>query len=122
MILKKDLIYEIWYIEQFAGLIALKEIDGWNKKTELGYWITSRFEGLGLITNSCRTLLDLSFDQLGIKRVQLKAAVGNAKSCLVAERLNFKMEGIERAGEKHRGHYMDLIVYSVLKEEWEKNN
>ena len=66
--------------------------------------------------------MDLSFDQLGIKRVQLKAAVGNAKSCLVAERLNFKMEGIERAGEKHRGHYMDLIVYSVLKEEWEKNN
>ena len=115
---KKDLVYEIWHDDRFAGLIAMKEIDGWNKKTELGYWITSQFEGKGLVTKSCRALIDLSFDRFGLNRVQLKVAVGNAKSSLVAERLNFKMEGIERAGEKHHHKYFDLIVFSILKEDW----
>jgi ribosomal-protein-serine acetyltransferase len=115
---KKDLIYEIWYHGELAGLIALKEIDRGNKKTELGYWIISKFERLGLITKSCRALIEISFKQLGMKRIQLKAAIGNARSSLVAERLNFKLEGIERAGELHHQKYFDLIVYSLLKKDW----
>jgi ribosomal-protein-serine acetyltransferase len=116
--LKKDLIYEIWSTDCFAGLIALKEIDNWNSKTELGYWLTSDFEGKGLVTKSCRALIDLCFSQLGMNRIQLKAATGNARSCLVAERLGFKMEGIERDGEQHHRNYTDLIVYSILKRDW----
>lgn len=115
---RKDLIYEIWYKHAFTGLIALKEIDGWNKKTELGYWIISKVQGMGIITKSCSALLDISFDQLGMNRVQLKAALGNARSSMVAERLNFRFEGIERAGEQHHGKYLDLMVYSILRKEW----
>lgn len=117
---KQDLVYEIWDEQQFAGLIVLKEIDRWNKKTELGYWITLPFEGRGIITKSCAALIDYAFNNLGMNRVQLKAAPGNARSCMVAERLHFKMEGIERAGELHRRHYLDLVVYSILKKEWEE--
>jgi ribosomal-protein-serine acetyltransferase len=115
---KKDLIYEIWSSGEFAGLIALKEIDDWNKKTELGYWIIAQFEGKGLVTRSCKALIDLSFSELGLNRVQLKAAIGNARSCLVAERLGFRMEGIEREGEQYHRQRYDLIVYSILKREW----
>ena len=115
---KKDLVYEIWSGQEFAGLIALKEIDEWNRKTEIGYWILRRFEGLGLITLSCAALLDLSFNTMKMNRVQIKVAVGNARSCLVPERLNFRMEGIERAGELHQEKTFDLLVYSMLKEEW----
>lgn len=115
---KKDLIYEIWADDDFAGLIALKEIDAWNKKTELGYWIIQKYENRGIITRACKELIDLSFNKLGLNRVQLKAATGNARSCLVAERLNFKMEGIERDGEHHRKKFVDLIVYGILKKDW----
>lgn len=116
---RKDLVYEIWADREFAGLIALKEVDGWNKKTELGYWIISRFEGRGIATRSSRALVELCFTQLGLNRVQLRVAVGNARSSLVAERLQFRFEGIERAGELHHGRYFDLLVYSILKEEWQ---
>ena len=115
---KNDLVYEIWYKADFAGLIALKEIDRWNKKTELGYWILKKFERLGLITKSCIALIDMSFNELGMNRVQLKAAAGNVRSSLVAERLNFKLEGIERAGELHANKYFDLLTYSMLRKDW----
>jgi ribosomal-protein-serine acetyltransferase len=115
---KRDLIYEIWMSDNFIGLVALKEIDKWNGKTEIGYWIHSDFEGKGFMTRSCRALIDLSFSSLGLNRVELKVATGNARSGLVAERLNFKMEGIEREGEQHNKSHLDLIVYSILKKEW----
>jgi len=44
---KRDIVYEIWYDELFAGLIAIKEIDGWNDRAELGYWIIPGLKGRG---------------------------------------------------------------------------
>lgn len=116
---KKDLVYEIWYGDHFAGLIAMKEIDRWNKKTELGYWIISDFEGLGIITQSCRELIRIAFRSMGMQRVQIKIATGNARSGKIPERLNFKFEGIERSGEVHHKKTFDLMVYSLLRREWE---
>jgi ribosomal-protein-serine acetyltransferase len=118
---KKDLIYEIWFRSEFAGLIALKEIDRWNKKTELGYWIIPQFEGKGIITDACRLLIDMAFGTLGMNRIQIKAGVGNARSLRVAERLNFRFEGIERSGEKLNKRYIDLATYSMLRKEWEQD-
>lgn len=115
---RHDLVYEIWHLEDFAGLIALKEIDSWNKKTELGYWLDPRFEGQGIMTKCCRALLDCAFKKLGMNRIQIKAGIGNARSSRIPEKLGFKFEGLERAGEKFSDHCIDLEVYSLLKKEW----
>jgi len=114
---RKDLVYEIWLKKQFAGLIALKEIDSWNKKTELGYWLVQDLQGKGVATRSCKALIKHAFKDLDMNRMQLRIGIGNSKSSMIAERLNFKFEGIERAGEKHHDRFIDLEVYSLLKEE-----
>lgn len=115
---KRDIVYEIWHSKQFAGLIAIKEIDEWNKRAELGYWLIPRYEGQGVMTSCCRAILNLAFSKLGLNRIQIKAGVGNARSSRIPERLGFKFEGIERAGEKFPDHFKDLEVYSILKKEW----
>ncbi len=117
---KKDMVFEIWNKNDFAGLIALKEIDKWNRRTELGFWIISEFEGLGIITRSCRLLIQLAFTELGMNRIQLKSAIGNARSAMVAERLEFRFEGIERGGELSTEQFFDLQVYSQLNSEWQR--
>ena len=115
---KRDIVYEIWYDELFAGLIAIKEIDGWNNRAEFGYWLIPRFEGKGIMTSCCIAILNFAFSKLRLNRIQIKAGIGNARSSRIPERLGFKFEGIERAGEKFPDHYKDLEVYSLLKEEW----
>jgi len=70
------------------------------------------------MTKCCSVLIDLAFKKLGMNRIQVKAGIGNAHSSRIPEKLGFKFEGLERAGEKFADHYIDLEVYSLLKKEW----
>lgn len=115
----KDFTFAIYYKEQFVGLVGLKDPDYDNSKVEIGYWISEKFQHLGIITLSCKTLIKYAFDKLEFNRVQLKAATGNIKSQHIAERLGFTREGIERDGELHKRGFVDLVVYGLLKRDFE---
>lgn len=115
---KPDIVYEIWYNSSFTGLIAIKELDEWNKRAELGYWLTPDFQGKGIMTACCAAILDYVFTKLGLNRIQIKVGIGNARSSRIAEKFRFKFESIERAGERFQDHYKNLEVYSLLKKEW----
>ena len=115
---KKDEIFCIWYKEEFAGLIGFKDIDWNNRKTELGYWLSEKLQGKGIMTACVQKLLRYAFKKLKMNRVQIKVALGNDKSAAIPKRLGFQFEGIERAGEFHQGSFLDLEVYSLLKGEY----
>lgn len=116
----KDLTYAIYYKKDFVGLAGLKDPDYDNKKIEIGYWIAEKYQHKGIVTLSCRKLIEHAFVELGMNRIQLKAAIENINSQKVAERLGFIKEGIERDGELHKRGYVDLIVYGLLKKDHEK--
>ncbi|HRZ97437.1 MAG TPA: GNAT family protein [Paludibacter sp.] len=116
----KDLTYAIYYRKEFVGLAGLKDPDYDNKKIEIGYWIAEKYQHRGIVTLSCRKLIEHAFDNLKMNRIQLKAATENINSQKVAERLGFKKEGIERDGELHKRGYVDLIVYGLLKKDIQK--
>nr|WP_217651610.1 GNAT family protein [Mariniphaga anaerophila] len=115
---KRDEVFTIWYNQEFAGLIGLKDTDWVNHKTELGYWLIPKMQGKGIITNAVNKLTKIAFTKLGMNRVQIKVACGNAKSAAIPKRLNFSYEGTERQGEFHHGKYMDLEIYSCLREDF----
>lgn len=102
--------------DQFIGLIGFKDTDRANKKTEIGYWLSEKYQKQGIITRSVEKLCDFAFNELNLNRVQIKCAVGNQRSKNVPKRLGFKFEGIERHGELLTGNiFTDLEIYSKLK-------
>jgi ribosomal-protein-serine acetyltransferase len=109
-----DVTFAIFYRNDFAGIIGIKDTDLNNKKTEIGFWLSESFQHKGIITLSCKTLIEYIFEVMNLNRIQLKAAKGNLKSQRVAERLGFKPEGIERDGELHNRGFVDLVVFSLL--------
>jgi ribosomal-protein-serine acetyltransferase len=115
---EKDLTCVVYYKQQFVGLVGLKDTDYDNLKVEIGYWLSESFQHQGIITRSCKALIDYSFNELQMNRIQLKAATGNVKSQAVAERLGFTREGIERDGELHSRGFVDLVIFGLLQKDW----
>ena len=116
--LKQDRIYEIWYKNNFAGLISFKEIDKLNNKVEMGYWLDAKITGKGIMVRSVKRLVSYAFKEMKMNRLKLKVAIGNTKSKAISQKTGFKFEGIEREGEFLNGKYHDLEIYSLLKKEW----
>jgi ribosomal-protein-serine acetyltransferase len=101
-----------------AGNIGLSVDD--DNAGEVGYWISGSFEGRGLVTDATRSLLRHGFEDRGLRRIQLTAAVENERSRAVAERVGMTREGVlRRAGRIREDRYLDLVMYSILREEWE---
>jgi ribosomal-protein-serine acetyltransferase len=108
----------IWFHGVIAGIIGFHRIDWMNRSVEIGYWLGEEFQGHGIVTKACRTLVDVAFYEYQLNRVQIRCATGNMKSCAIIERLGFAKEGTIRQAEFLYDHYVDLHVYGMTADEW----
>jgi ribosomal-protein-serine acetyltransferase len=112
----REYVFVISCNAEFAGLIGFKDTDRANKRTEIGYWISERFQKKGIVTESVKLLSTFAFNELHLNRIQIKCAVGNVSSKRIPLRLGFKLEGIMRDGELLTGgNFTDIEVYSKLR-------
>ena len=103
---------------QLAGVAGFRSLDAANRQGEIGYWLAEPLQGRGLVTRCVETLIEYGFAILDLHRIQLRAAVNNAKSRAIPERLGFTEEGVTRSAEWLYDHFVDLAVYSLLRQEW----
>jgi len=98
-----------------VGRIGIYKIDNQNKIGEIGYWLAKDYQGKGLATISCKSIIEFGFSTLGLNRIEIKCGTNNFKSKKIPERLNFMREGVIRQGELIRDKYIDLNLYSIIK-------
>lgn len=108
----------IFYHHKLVGVIGYHAIDWNSKKVTIGYWLGTEFHGRGIMTQACKAMVDYAFNELNLNRVEIRCAVENKKSRAIPERLHFVNEGCIRQAEWLYDHYVDHIVYGMLKEEW----
>ncbi len=113
---KFEYIFTIRKSDKFIGLIGFKCTDKINKKTEIGYWLSEKYQKQGIVTKSVRSLCGFAFNDLKLNRIEIKCATGNIPSKNIPKKLGFKLEGIERDGELLTGNiFTDLEIYSKLR-------
>lgn len=111
-----EYVFTIQKEKKFIGLIGFKSTDKQNKKTEIGYWLSEKYQKQGIVTKSVEKLCEFAFNQFEINIIQIKCAIENHSSINIPKKLGFKFEGIERDGELLTGgKYTDLKVFSKLK-------
>jgi RimJ/RimL family protein N-acetyltransferase len=74
---------------------------------EVGYWVAPEARGRGVATRALRLLCRWAFDELGLRRLEWQAYVGNDASRGTAEAVGFQLEGTRRQGLLDRGHPVD---------------
>jgi ribosomal-protein-serine acetyltransferase len=110
----------IWCGDEFIGGIGTHRIDWLNRRVEIGYWISQKFQGRGIVTDACRAVIDHAFHEWKLNRVEIHCAPENEKSCAIPKRLGFQFEATLREAQLVNGKYMDVSVYAMLAREWEK--
>lgn len=107
--------FAIEYFNEIVGVTGYNTIHKDLKKVEIGYWLSSKQQGKGIITRSCNKLIQYAFNELDIEKVQISVAAENIKSRNVCERLGFKLEGIIKNSEKLHDKIVDHAVYGLYK-------
>ena len=111
----------IWYKGTLVGLIGYVRWDFNHANTEIGYWLSSEYTGRGIMTRSTWAMLRHAFTTLGMRRVEIRAAVDNIPSNAIPERLGFNLEMVERQavpGEGGNG-FADVNLHAILSAEWQ---
>ena len=103
---------------ELCGAIGINRMERANRLGAIGYWLRSDRQGLGIMTQSCRRLIEFGFEELGLNRLVLAAAVDNRPSRRVAERLGFALEGVFREAEWVNDRFVDHARYGLLRREW----
>ncbi len=114
----REYVCGIWHRGELAGTIGL-DVDTQSRHGEIGYWVAGPLQGHGIITRSVQALTSAGFADLGLNRIAILCATGNTRSCAVAERLDYRLEGTLREAERVGDRYHDLRVYAMLARDWD---
>ena len=108
----------ILFQDNIVGVVSYNSIESSTKTGYIGYWLDKGHNGKGIMTRCVEKLIEIGFDELGLRKVEIRCAVGNTKSRAIPERLGLKEEGVIRNAENLYGRYVDHVVYGVVKDEW----
>jgi UDP-4-amino-4,6-dideoxy-N-acetyl-beta-L-altrosamine N-acetyltransferase len=104
------------------GFIYLSNIDWANRKGEWGFFIGSnehRYGGYAVEAEFM--LMSYVFDYLNLNKLYCLSFAFNKKVLSMHRQFGFKQEGILKAHTYHLGHYQDVVIMSVFREDYEGN-
>ncbi len=106
-----EIVGSIWFFK------SIRYFDG----LEIGYTMFgSQHRGQGIMTEALSLCTDYLFQSMKIHRVQLIIAEGNIASEKVAQKCGFTYEGTARQAMYQRGRYLDMKMYSLLRDELDR--
>ena len=112
------MVFAICLRDQLIGLIALQIND--QHIAKMHYELIPDHHGKGIMTKSCRSVLDYAFRELELAEIQIRPGVGNLKSRAIPERVGFRCGGCHEVqiprGKSH------LVFYSLSRDDWDKDN
>jgi len=114
------LITLIKFENKIVGSLGFVKLDKVNKNGEIGYWISQKMQGKGIITKACTRLIEYAFNHLDLNRIVIKTDTQNPKSTAIPTRLGFTYEGTLRQDIFRKGHFHNTALYSMLRTEWVK--
>lgn len=116
--------------EDYPGILLAIEVDGiasggigihpfddiYCKTAEIGYWLSPRFHGRGIVTDAVHALIPVAFEILDIIRIQAGVFHTNIPSMRVLEKCGFTCEAVHKQAIMKNGKMLDECLYVIFKE------
>jgi len=103
-----------------TAFISILDID---RCAEIGIMLGEKtWWNKGYGTETMRTMLRHGFETLNLHRIWLQVYANNKRGIRAYEKAGFRHEGIYREGHYQAGKYHDVLLMSVLRQEWDSQN
>jgi ribosomal-protein-serine acetyltransferase len=112
----------IFYEGSMIGLVGYNQIDRHNRIGYIGYWLAKDYQGKGIMTKSCRAIIDYGFTALDLNRLVITCATENKSSRAIPHRLGFIHEGTIRDAEWLYDRFVNHEIYALLDRDLLSNN
>jgi len=100
------------------GLFQIRSLTTTFDKAEWGFALGSDYWGTGIFMDAAQLVLDFSFDVLGVRRMEAKAAVKNGRGNGALQKLGAVQEAVLRRSFLRNGVYMDQGYWAILATAW----
>jgi ribosomal-protein-alanine N-acetyltransferase len=104
--------------DRLVGQLLCFKPSTYMSAIEVAYIILRpKSRGRGYMSEAVRLFTDYLFDLHNVNRLQLTVMEGNEASRRVAEKCGFKSEGVLRQAYFQKGHFVDLELFSLLRDD-----
>ncbi len=105
------------------GHCGLNYVDWVNRRAEFTIYIgNNTYKGRGCGKDALSTLLKYGFNTLNLNKIQCEVFTNNEGAIGLYRNLGFTEEGIMREHHYDNGEYIDSMIMSMLKSEWEQKD
>jgi len=111
-----------WGIElketgRIIGSIGFVELDTVNFCGTVGYALSKKYWGKGIMTEAVKRIIGFAFEEMGLNRVEAVHIPENEASGRVMQKAGMLYEGLLRQRMFAKGRFWDLKQYAIVKDD-----
>jgi ribosomal-protein-alanine N-acetyltransferase len=103
------------------GVTGLSELSARDRRATVGTWFGRDWWGSGVNAESKALIAALAFRHCGFQRLTAWANTRNGRSQTALERVGFRREGVLRGWHVHDSGVHDVVVFRLLRDEWQRS-
>ena len=100
------------------GIFQVRDLGAGFDTAEWGFAIGSQFWGTGVFETCANLVLEFTFDTLGVRRLEARAAVQNGRGHGALVKMGAVQEGVLRQSFAKNGRYLDQVLFAILRSDW----
>jgi ribosomal-protein-alanine N-acetyltransferase len=105
---------------RFVGTCGFTSINLNRNTCEVGYVLSKKYWGMGLVPESLECIMDFAFNYFGFDKVEARFFDGNTKSKKVMLKMGMTFEKTDKNPWYVKGEYKTVHTYSISRGTFEK--
>lgn len=103
---------------RLIGAVGLTTFNSYHNRIELSYDLSKEYWRKGIMVRAIKQALKYGFEVMRVNRIEAVVSTDNIASKNLLLKCGFELEGILRQHRYHRGAYVDVYSFSILKNEY----
>jgi len=104
--------------DDFMGTIGYNSWNVFNGRAEISYDLMRKYWRKGIMSKALHNAIIFGFKRMQLTRIEARTMPDNIPSQKILEKIGFKKEGMMRNYRIIRGKPVDVLMYSLLPEDY----